>query len=133
MAKTRSRSEEVRSLTHVELELMTIVWRLGEASVAEVIASLPRERELAYTSVSTILRILESKGVLEARREGRGHIYVPVLSRNAYEARAVQDVVTRVFEGAPVALVRQLVDNVELSAEDLREIRKLLARIEEPK
>jgi predicted transcriptional regulator len=133
MAKTRSRGEEVRSLTHVELELMTIVWRLGEASVAEVIASLPRERELAYTSVSTILRILESKGVLEARREGRGHIYVPVLSRNAYEARAVQDVVTRVFEGAPVALVRQLVDNVELSAEDLREIRKLLARIKESK
>src|SRR5688572_18693315 len=133
MAKTRSRSEEVRRLTDVELELMTIVWRLGEASVAEVIAALPRERELAYTSVSTILRILESKGVLEARREGRGHIYVPVLSRNAYEASAVQDVVTRVFEGAPVALVRQLVDNVDLSAEDLREIRKLLARIKEPK
>jgi predicted transcriptional regulator len=119
---------EVRRLTDAELELMTILWRRGEANVADVIDGLPPGRRLAYTSVSTILRILEGKGVVATRKEGRGHIYVPLLSRSEYEARAVRDVVDRVFQGVPVAMVRQLLDNVELSAEDLREVRKLLAQ-----
>src|SRR5688572_5438500 len=119
---------DAKRLTDVELELMTILWRLGEANVAEVIAQLPAGRDLAYTSVSTILRILESKGVVTTRKEGRGHIYVPLLAKSEYEARAVRDVVDRVFQGVPVAMVRQLLDNVALSSEDLREVRKLLTR-----
>jgi predicted transcriptional regulator len=119
---------DAKRLTDVELELMTILWRLGEANVAEVIAQLPAGRELAYTSVSTILRILESKGVVATRKEGRGHIYVPLLAKSDYEARAVRDVVDRVFQGVPVAMVRQLLDNVALSSDDLREVRKLLTR-----
>jgi len=119
---------DAKRLTDVELELMTILWRLGEANVAEVIAQLPAGRDLAYTSVSTILRILESKGVVTTRKEGRGHIYVPLLAKSEYEARAVRDVVDRVFQGVPVAMVRQLLDNVALSSDDLREVRKLLTR-----
>ena len=91
----------------------------------DVIAGLPANRELAYTSVSTILRILETKSVLEARKEGRGHVYVPLLGKADYEARAVRDVVERVFQGVPVALVRQLLDSGEMTATDLREVRKL--------
>ncbi|MDF3020487.1 MAG: putative transcriptional regulator [Steroidobacteraceae bacterium] len=127
MAK-RATTGESKRLTDVELELMTILWRLGEGAVSDVIGELPPQRELAYTSVSTILRILETKGVLAARKEGRGHIYVPLLGKSEYEARAVKDVVDRVFQGVPVAMVRQLLDNVELSATDLREVRKLLDR-----
>ena len=127
MAK-RATSGDTKRLTDVELELMTILWRLGEGSVNDVIAGLPRERELAYTSVSTIMRILETKGVLEARKEGRGHVYVPLLGKADYEARAVRDVVERVFQGVPVALVRQLLDSGKMSATDLREVRKLLGR-----
>ena len=107
---------------------MTILWRLGEGTVNDVIGGLPRERELAYTSVSTILRILETKGVLGTRKEGRGHVYVPLLDKADYEARAVDDVVERVFQGVPVALVRQLLDSGRLTATDLREVRKLLGR-----
>jgi len=127
MAK-RATSGDTKRLTDVELELMTILWRLGEGSVNDVIAGLPRERELAYTSVSTIMRILETKGVLEARKEGRGHVYVPLLGKADYEARAVRDVVERVFQGVPVALVRQLLDSGKMTATDLREVRKLLGR-----
>ena len=105
---------------------MSILWDLGEGGVADVIARLPAGRDLAYTSVSTILRILEGKGVLDTRKEGRGHVYVPILARAEYEAHAVKDVVERVFAGVPVAMVRQLLDSIELSAEDLREVRKLL-------
>jgi predicted transcriptional regulator len=123
----RPKSTPNKRLTEVELELMSILWRLGEGTVSDVIAGLPADRELAYTSVSTMLRILEGKGVLAARKEGRGHIYTPVLGKQEYEARIVTDVVRRVFDGAPTALVRQLIDNVDLSDDDVREIRKMLS------
>jgi predicted transcriptional regulator len=133
MRRAKSNRPEPKRLTEVELELMTILWRLNEATVADVIAALPAERKLAYTSVSTMLRILESKGVLTTRKEGRGHIYVPALEKSQYEARTVKDVVERVFEGAPLALVRQLIDNVDLSEQDIREMRKMLNGIKERK
>jgi predicted transcriptional regulator len=132
LRKNKPVSDEKR-LTNVELELMSILWKLGEASVAQVIGGLPPERVLAYTSVSTILRILEGKGFLAARREGRGHLYKPQISRSAYEARAVKDVVNRVFQGVPVAMVRQLLEHVEMSDDDVRELRKLVSRIKDRK
>ena len=132
MRKPKAAAPDKR-LTDVELELMTILWSLGGASVAEVIAQLPASRTLAYTSVSTIVRILESKGFVVARRQGRGHVYSPRITKSEYEARAVKDVVSRVFQGAPVAMVRQLLDNVRMSDEDLRELRKLVDRVESQK
>ena len=113
-------------LTETELELMTILWRLQEGSVADVIEQLPKKRDLAYTSVSTILRILEQKGILKTRKEGRGHIYIPVLKKSDYEAKTVKLVVERVFEGTPVALVRQLLDSVKLDEKDLDELRRMI-------
>ena len=115
-------------LTDVELELMTILWKLGEGSVADVLESLPKGRELAYTSVSTVLRILEQKAVVTARKEGRGHIYSPHVSKAEYEAKAVKHVVERVFDGAPAALVRQLLDAGQLNENDLREIQSLIKK-----
>ena len=114
-------------LTEVELELMTILWRLGEGTVTDVIAQLPPGRRLAYTSVSTILRILEKKGVLTARKDGRAHVYVPAFGKPEYEAFTVQDIVTRVFDGTPAALVSRLLQSEELSPRDLDAIRALLA------
>lgn len=117
-----------RRLTDVELELMGLLWRLGEGTVTDVQAALPPSRPLAYTSVSTMLRILESKGVVRARKQGRGHVYVPAIQKSEYEVHAVKDVVDRVFEGMPVALVRQLLENVQLSDEDVSELRSLITR-----
>ena len=97
------KSKESRLLTETELELMTIVWKLGEGSVADVIAYLPKGRDLAYTSVSTILRILEQKEVLGARKEGRGHVYFPLLQKEDYEARTLKHVVEKVFDGTAVS------------------------------
>lgn len=114
-------------LTEVELELMSILWRMGEGSVADVIEHLPKNRELAYTSVSTILRILEQKEVLMTRKEGRGHVYIPVLEKSDYETKTVKHVVDRVFDGAPVALVRQLLDSVEIGEAEIAELKRLLA------
>jgi predicted transcriptional regulator len=113
-------------LTEAELELMAILWRLGEGSVNDVIAGLPKGRDLAYTSVSTILRILEQKKIVTSRKEGRGHVYVPKLTRDEYEQTSVQHLVTKVFEGAPAQVVRRLIETEGMSEADLVAIRKLL-------
>ena len=121
-----SGSQKTKMLTDVELELMTILWRIGEGSVASVIAELPEGRDLAYTSVSTILRILEQKKILITRKEGRSHIYIPLLSKTDYEAKTVRHVVENVFEGAPVTLIRTLLNNVNLKDEELEELRQII-------
>ena len=117
---------ESKMLTDVELELMTILWRIGQGSVSDVMSELPQGRELAYTSVSTILRILEQKKVLEAQKEGRGHTYVPLLKKSDYEVRAVRDVVSRVFSGTRTELVKQLLNTGDLSQAELEEIKALI-------
>jgi predicted transcriptional regulator len=105
---------------------MHIVWKQGEVSVADVLEALPPERKLAYTSVSTVLRILEQKAVLRSRKVGRGHLYSALLPREAYEAQSVRHLVETVFEGTPSALVERLVEAVPLSPEEAAQIRKLL-------
>ena len=121
-----SGNETARRLTQVELELMTVLWKLGSGTVAEVMEELPVDRRLAYTSVSTILRILEKKGVLASRKKGRGHEYVPRLARADYEAWSVRDLVARLFDGAPAELVRTLLESETLTPRDRRAIRELL-------
>lgn len=117
-------------LTEVELELMSILWRLGEGSVSDVQGELPKGRELAYTSVSTILRILEQKEILKTRKEGRGHIYIPVLQKPDFEAKTVKHVVERVFDNTPIALVRQLVKTNQLKSDDIAELKALIQKLE---
>lgn len=126
MKKSKSKESSNKLLTDTELELMTILWRLGEGSVSDVMEHLAKGRDLAYTSVSTILRILEQKGILNSRKEGRGHVYIPQLEKSEYEVITVKHVIAKVFDDTPVALVRQLLGSVELDEGDLREIRKLL-------
>lgn len=128
MSKNKKLKEPEKLLTETELELMTILWRLQEGSVADVMAQLSKERDLAYTSVSTILRILEQKGVLKARKEGRGHIYIPQIKKSDYEAKTVKHVVERVFDGTPVALVKQLLDSGGFNAQDLNELQALIEK-----
>jgi predicted transcriptional regulator len=117
-------------LTEVELELMNILWRVGGGTVSDVLAHLPAERPLAYTSVSTILRILEQKEVLRSEKLGRGHRYQPLVAKDDYEAYALEHVVGRLFGGEPLALVRRLVDTAGLSKKDLAELKTLLDRKE---
>jgi len=124
------KTNDERLLTETELELMHILWKLSQGSVAEVIAELPAGRELAYTSVSTILRILEQKGVLKAEKAGRGHTYIPVLTKEEYEERTVHHMVDRVFDGTPMALARQLLNTTQLSKDELAELKAMINQME---
>lgn len=130
VTKIKNPKSDDRLLTEVELELMTILWKLGEGSVNAVMEQLPKDRQLAYTSVSTILRILEQKEILHTRKEGRGHVYIPSIAKEAYEAKTLRHVVERVFDNAPIALVKQLLKVGELSAQDISELKSLLNKKE---
>jgi predicted transcriptional regulator len=113
-------------LTEVELELMVPLWRMGGGTVSDVLQALPPGRKLAYTSVSTIVRILEQKGVVRSEKVGRGHRYLPVVARDEYEAFALQQVVGKVFDGQPLALVRRLVDTAGLTRREIADLKALL-------
>jgi predicted transcriptional regulator len=127
MSKSKSKkAADEKLLTDTELELMTILWKLGEGSVADVINGLKAGRDLAYTSVSTILRILEQKKILKTRKEGRGHIYIPAIDKAEYEAKTVKHMVSRVFDGTPTALVKQLVSSVPMDSKQIEELRKII-------
>lgn len=117
-------------LTPQELAIMKVVWRLGTATVREVHDVLRKEHrdDLAYTTVLTMMRILEQKGMLakDVDAESRGHRYTPVRSQRQMMRVMVRDFVDRVFDGAADSLVAHLVSDRKLSARDRAEIRKLL-------
>ncbi len=113
-------------LTETELELMLILWKLEEATVHDVIAALPASRVMAYTTASTIVRILEKKGFVASRKEGKAHFYSAKLSKKDYESRTLGHVVGRLFENTPAALVARLIDDHKLSAKEVAELKRLL-------
>ena len=104
-------------LTEVELEFMNELWALGEGTVRDVLARLPEDRNLAYTSAATILRILEQKEFVTSRKNGKRHIYVPMLEKDAYQIRSLNNLSNKLFDGAPASLVARLVDDEALTEE----------------
>lgn len=107
-----------------ELDVMGVLWDLGSGTVAEVRDRLPAD--LAYTTVLTILRNLEAKDLVTHTAEGKAHRYVPRVARKAARRSALARVVDKLFHGSPEQLVTQLVEDEQLSAEDLRRLRALL-------
>ncbi|HVX40818.1 MAG TPA: BlaI/MecI/CopY family transcriptional regulator [Gemmatimonadaceae bacterium] len=108
-----------------ELDVMGVLWDLGNGTVAEVRDRLPAD--LAYTTVLTILRNLEAKELVSHVAEGKAHRYYPKVARRAARRSAIARLVDKLFHGSPEQLIAQLVEDESLSAEDLRRLRKLLA------
>src|SRR5687767_11346937 len=112
-------------LTARELDIMGVLWELGEATVNEV-----RERvdpDLAYTSVSTMIRTLEMKGYVSHRRgEGKTHVYFPVIEAEKAGESALGRVLDKIYGGSPIKLLAHLVDQKKLSDKELARMRELL-------
>ena len=97
-------------LTVVELEFMTHLWGLGHATVRDILDRLAPDRNLAYTSGATIMRILEQKNFVTSSKRGKALVYCPLLAKDAYQARSLRDMSEKLFDNAPVSLVARLVD-----------------------
>ena len=118
------------SFTDRELDVMTVLWDRGSATVAEVREALADE--LAYTTVLTMLRILEEKGHVGHQDEGRAHRYHPLVERQEAGESAVRRLTRKLFRGSPELLLTHLVSDRELSEAELIRMRELLdQRIEE--
>jgi predicted transcriptional regulator len=128
MKKSRRRKSSHNALTPVELEMMNVIWRVGPCTVARVLEELRPERELAYTSVSTIVRILEQKGYVTSVKAGRGHRYEAAVSKADYQATSLHTLLTRVFDSEPSMLVQRLLDSEALTADELAQIKALLRK-----
>ncbi len=128
MTKKSAGKSIEKPLTATELEMMNVLWRIAPASVHQVVEALRPQRQLAYTSVSTIIRILEQKGYVRSRKEGRGHLYEPTIAKETYQVASLQHLVSNVFDGTPTLLVQRLVDSEQLGAEELDRIRRALRK-----
>ena len=115
-------------LTEVELEFMNELWALGEGTVRDVLARLPEDRDLAYTSAATILRILEQKEFVTSRKEGKSHVYIPALARDTYQSRTLRDLSINLSDDTPATLVARLLNDDQLTEEALGQIRALVDR-----
>jgi predicted transcriptional regulator len=115
-------------LTEVELEFMSELWALGTGTVRDVLAKLAPERNLAYTSAATILRIMEQKGFVSSEKRGKTFVYQPLLAKNAYQSKTLRNLSDKLFDGTPATLVARLVDDHGMSEEALEEIRALVDR-----
>ena len=113
-------------LTDQELEIMKVVWRKGRATVREVYEELLEHRKIAYTTVMTMMGILEQKGRLKKQLADRAYIYSPAEPQGKVVGSMVSDFVKRVFNGSAKRLLVHLVENDEISQEQLDEIRRML-------
>lgn len=114
------------SLSELQLGLMRVLWARGEASTADVAEALRDERDLAHTTVATLLTRLEKRGLLSSRREGRALVYQPLVSEAEVQRSMVGSLVDRLFAGRASALVSHLLDARGVDAAELAELQALL-------
>ena len=117
-------------LTPVELELMNVLWKNGQSTVQMVVDRLPRGRDLAYTSVQTILNILHRKRKVKRVLKNRAYFYEPAISHSRAAGQALKDIVQNLFEGSPERLVLNMIETHQLTAEKLRELESLILEAE---
>lgn len=122
----RPKSEK---LTPLELEIMHVLWAEGAANVQTVQQHLPRE--LAYTTVQTMLNILHRKGKVKRTLKDRAYLYKPVVSRSHVTRQHISDVIDRLFGGSAESLVMNLIETKRLTPEKLARLQKLIKEQEE--
>lgn len=117
-------------LSDLQLDLMRVLWRAGDLSVAEVTEALA-DRSLAHTTVATLLTRLEKRGAVAARRDGRMLLYTACVSEAQVRRNMVSSLIAQVFRGDPKALLAHLVSEREVAQGDLEQVRTLLQRDDE--
>jgi BlaI family penicillinase repressor len=107
-------------LTKQELQIMKVVWERGAATVKDVCEAMSKRKATAYTTILTLMSILEEKGVLVHTKSGRAYLYRPILSRRQATRNQVQDVLARFFDGRPEKLLENVLEE-EMGVPELSE------------
>ena len=116
------------TLTEAELRLMKILWRRGDSAVTDLVAAMPEGESLAYNSVLTTIRILERKGYVEHRQEGRAFIYRPLIAENEASRSEVRHVLSRFFGNSRERLLLSLLNDDEISPEELDRLKNAIGK-----
>lgn len=111
------------TLTEAELRLMKILWRRGESAVTDLVAAIPEGENLAYNSVLTTIRILEQKGYVDHRQEGRAFIYRPLIAEHEASRTEVKHILSRFFGNSREQLLLSLLGDSEISPEELHRLK----------
>lgn len=113
----------MKQLTKAEEEIMQILWDLKEANVAAIIEQMP-EPKPAYNTVSTVVRILETKKFVDHRKQGKGYIYFPLVARETYSNQSINKLVQNYFNGSFQSMVSFFMKNNEMDIQELESILK---------
>ena len=114
------------ALTDAEARVMAVLWQFETATVGDVVAALAPERAVSYSTVQTILRILEDKQYVAHDKLARAFIYRPVVDERQARRRAVRHLATRLFNGSPSLLVMNVLNDEEMDPGELRRLKKLI-------
>jgi predicted transcriptional regulator len=116
------------TLTEAELRIMNVLWEKSSATVHEVLQALPPKPSLAYNSVLTIIRILETKGYVRHVKDRRAHVYMPKIDRKDATRFEVCHLVSRFFGNSHEQLVLNILEEGSIDADELARVRQLLGR-----
>jgi len=115
-----------KTLTDQELEIMKIVWERQTATVRDIYEAMREHRKVAYTTVMTMMKILEHKGYLKRKQVERAYVYRPAQPKSRVIGAMVRDFVQRVFNGSAEPLLVHLIEDRHLTADEIEEIRRLM-------
>jgi predicted transcriptional regulator len=121
------RKQKAHRLGDLQLRIMKILWQHGERSVGDVYDVIRKERDLAYTTIATMLRKMEARGLVKHRAEGRAFLYRAAVDSQSVTRGMSEHLVDRLFEGSLTDLVCHLLSTREVSREELARIEKLIA------
>ncbi len=115
-----------QTLTEAELRLMNVLWQKGSATVQQVLDALPAKPALAYNSVLTTIRILEKKGYVKHVKDGRAHVYMPLVGRREATRFEIRHLVNRFFKNSHEQLVLNILEDDSIDAAELKRLREML-------
>lgn len=118
-------------LGETEMEVLHHVWDLGEATVKQVRKRILESREVAYTTIMTVMKNLAEKGYLKYRKEGVTYVYSPAQEPDSVRSNLVKELIKKVFKGSPKELVQTLVESEDLNEKDLSEIKRMIDQMED--
>jgi BlaI family transcriptional regulator, penicillinase repressor len=114
------------TLTEAELRIMNVLWGKGSGTVQQVLDSITETPTLAYNSVLTTIRVLERKGYLEHLKDGRAHVYTPLVGRTEATRSEIRHLVSRFFRNSHEQLVLNLLEDQGIGQEEIRRLREML-------